>query len=303
MFTKIAIIGTGNVGTWLFKILQNQKNLEVFSFSSRKIETLSQHFDLYIFALKDDIYEDVLQQIPFKMSHAVHTSGSLSQNILAPYSEKFGVLYPYQSITKTDNTLNPYLSKATLVAEEQKSRKAEKEKGERRKEEGGKEEDNGRISLSNFEGVLEGRGNLYIEIPICVEGSDSVFEDLLYQWANSIFNIVHKINEKQRFAMHLAAVFANNFTNAMYEVAYQIFKENDLDWSLIFPLLDNTLEKAKHHAPHLVQTGPAKRGDVSIMEKHCNALNNEDFKILYRMVSKIISKTILNPSVETDNNL
>jgi len=262
MFTRIAIIGTGNIGTWLFQALQNQNNLEVSSFSSRKIEELPTNFDLYIFALKDDVYEDVLQQIPFKMPHAVHTSGSLSQNILAPYSENFGVLYPYQSITN-----------------------AEEEKGV-------KEDDDGRISPSNFEGVPEGRGSLYIEIPICIEASNPTFEEMLYQWANSIFNIVHIINEKQRFAMHLAAVFANNFTNAMYEIAYQIFKENDLDWSLIFPLLENTLEKAKCNAPHTVQTGPAVRGDVSIMEKHCNTLNDDDLKNLYRIVSNIISKSV-----------
>jgi threonine dehydrogenase-like Zn-dependent dehydrogenase len=99
MFTKIAIIGTGNIGTWLLKTLQNQSNLSVVSVSSRKIEMLPQNMDLYIFSLKDDVYETVLQQIPFKMSHAVHTSGSLSQHILAPFAEKFGVVYPYQTIT------------------------------------------------------------------------------------------------------------------------------------------------------------------------------------------------------------
>ena len=264
MFTKIAILGTGNVGTWLFETLKNQNNLEVLLFSSRKIETLPANFDLYVFALKDDVYEDVLKQIPFKMPHALHTSGSLSQNILAPYSEKYGVLYPYQSITNE-----------------------EREKGARRKE-----EDNGRMSPSNFEGVPEGRGSLHIEVPICFEASDLFFESVLFQWTNSTFNLVYKITEEQRFAMHLAAVFANNFTNAMYEVAFQIFKKNDLDWSLIFPLLENTLEKAKHNAPHTVQTGPAARNDVSIMKKHCNTLKDEDLKSLYRIVSNIISKSV-----------
>jgi len=256
MFTKIAIIGTGNVGTWLFKTLQNQSNLHVVSISSRKIETLPKNFDFYIFALKDDIYEVVLLQIAFKMPHAAHTSGSLSQNILAPFAEQYGVLYPYQTIKK---------------------KKREWENGD------------GRISPSNFEGVPKGRSSL-CQIPICIETSDPDFENTLSQWANSTFNSVYKISEKQRFAMHLAAVFASNFTNAMYDVAYQIFKENNLDWSLIFPLLENTLEKAKHNDPHSVQTGPAVRGDTSIMEKHCNALYDESLKNLYRLVSEIIQQ-------------
>ena len=279
MFTKIAIIGTGNIGTWLFKTLQTKGNLSVVSVSSRNMETLPTNLDLYIFALKDDVYETVLQQIPFQMPHAVHTSGSLSQQILAPFAEKVGVVYPYQTITR----------EAEGRKEKGEGRKGEKEKEEKEKGEGKKEAVE--ISPSNFEGVPEGRGSLYIcDVPICIESSDADFEASLFQWANSIFPIVYKINEKQRFAMHLAAVFANNFTNAMYDIAYQIFKENNLDWSLIFPLLENTLEKAKHNNPRLVQTGPAVRCDSSIMKKHCEALKDENLKSLYGIVSKIILK-------------
>jgi len=245
MFTKVAIIGTGNVGTWLFQTLHNN-NVEVVAISSRRIETLPPDFDLYIFAVKDDVYEDVLKQITFRMPHAVHTSGSLSQNILAPYADKFGVIYPYQSIT-------------------------------------------------NYELRIAS-----CEVPVCVEGSDNVFDDLLFHWANSMFGNVHKVNENQRFAMHLAAAFANNFINAMYGIAYDIFKENNLDWSLIFPLLENTLEKVKHQNPKECQTGPAKRGDLSIMEKHCNTLNNEDLVELYKQLSKIIQNS--QPQILTSSN-
>jgi len=243
MFSKIAIIGTGNIGTWLFKTLQTKGNLTVVSVSSRNMETLPPNFDLYIFALKDDVYETVLQQIPFQMPHAVHTSGSLSQQILAPFAEKVGVVYPYQTITREA------------------------------------------VSGVRYEVCGE---QVDCDVPICIESSDADFEASLCQWANTIFPIVYKINEKQRFAMHLAAVFANNFTNAMYGIAYQIFKENHLDWSLIFPLLENTLEKAKDNNPRLVQTGPAVRNDSSIMKKHCEALVDENLKSLYGIVSKII---------------
>jgi hypothetical protein len=252
MFTKIAIIGIGNIGTWLYKTLKTQSNLLVVLISSRNIKTLPIDFDLYIFALKDDVYKEVLLQISFQMSHAVHTSGSLSQQILAPFAYRVGVVYPYQTITRE------------ALGDEQVGKwtcgDGEKEKG------------------------------INYEVPICIEASDSFFEFSLFQWANSIFPIVYKINEKQRFEMHMAAVFANNFTNAMYGIAYQIFKKNNLDWSLIFPLLHNTMEKAKYNDPNLIQTGPAKRGDFSIMDKHCNDLSDEDLKNLYKLVSKIITK-------------
>jgi hypothetical protein len=265
MFTKIAIIGTGNIGTWLFKTLQNQNNLSVISVSGRKIEALPKDFDLYIFALKDDVYQMVLQQIPFKMPHAVHTSGSLSQNILAPFAENFGVVYPYQTIRS---------QKPEVRSQKFESRKQKVESNDEEQ---------------NFT-LLRSYALTFSKAPICIEGSDLGFENDLFHWASSIFDTIKKVNEKQRFAMHLAAVFASNFTNAMYDIAYRIFKENDLDWSLIFPLLENTLEKAKQHEPRSVQTGPASRGDLSIMEKHCNALKNEELKTLYKLISKIIQK-------------
>jgi predicted short-subunit dehydrogenase-like oxidoreductase (DUF2520 family) len=205
---------------------------------------------LYIFALKDDVYEDVLQQISFKMPYAVHTSGSLSQHILAPFAEQFGVVYPYQTI----------LQKA-----EGRKQKAE--------------------NLT----LLRSYALTVSQVPLCIEACNLVFEEALFQWASSIFTTVYKVSERQRFAMHLAAVFANNFTNVMYGIAYQIFKENSVDWSIIFPLLENTLEKAKQNDPRLVQTGPAKRNDITIMNKHCNALHNEKLKTLYKLTSEIIN--------------
>ena len=240
MFTTIAIIGTGNIGTWLLKALLNQEHLTVFAISGRKIEALPTGCDLYIFALKDDVYEDVLKQIPFKMPQVLHTSGSLSQNILAPYSDNFGVIYPYQTIT--ENKMIAASSQPPFLA------------------------------------------------PICIEGCSSEFTATLFQWANTVFEVVCKINEQQRFAMHLAAVFASNFTNAMYGIAYQIFKENYLEWSLIFPLLENTLEKAKQNNPTLVQTGPAMRNDITIMKKHCDILNDDELRNLYSILSVIIQK-------------
>jgi len=265
MFTKIAVIGTGNIGAWLSQVFKNQNNMSYISISGRTIDALTGDCDLYIFALKDDVYDVVLQKIPFKMRQAVHTSGALSQNILSPYAEKFGVLYPYQSIMKGEGRERGQIPLQFIGGVDAKR-------------------------AGWFESVPEGQGSLHIEIPICIEGSDAIFEDALFQWASAIFTSVYKINEKQRFAMHLAAIFANNFTNAMYSIAYQIFKDNNVEWSLIFPLLENTLAKARADDPHLFQTGPAIRNDVSIMEKHCSALPNEELKTLYRLVSKIIQK-------------
>lgn len=231
MFTKIAIIGTGNVGSYFYQTLNNQPNLEVKIFSGRKINELTPDFDLYIFSLKDDIYNIVLQEIPFTLKNAVHTSGSLSKNIFVNYAKNFGVFYPYQTINKN---------------------------------------------------------NLPLNLPICIEGNDENFENSFLNFATNYFPNVIKVTESQRFAMHLAAVFANNFSNAMFGVAYKIFKENNLHWELIFPLLEQTIENAKNHNPTEIQTGPAKRNDQLIIEKHCKELNNNELVDIYKIISQYI---------------
>jgi hypothetical protein len=43
------------------------------------------------------------------------------------------------------------------------------------------------------------------------------------------------MNSRQRLMVHLAAVFANNFSNAQYAIAEMILKENNLSFDLLRP--------------------------------------------------------------------
>lgn len=130
----------------------------------------------------------------------------------------------------------------------------------------------------------------FSKIPIGIEANNH--NDLLFleQFAGLFSNKVSIINSNQRVALHIAAVFACNFTNLMYQKAYKICEENQLDFDFLLPLIQETAEKVKTINPMLAQTGPAKRGDIKTLEKHEKFLENTSFLELYKKLTEEINK-------------
>ena len=88
--------------------------------------------------------------------------------------------------------------------------------------------------------------------------------------------------------MHLAAVFACNMVNHCYHLAEKILADNNLDFSLLYPLIDETTKKAQLMSPFLAQTGPMIRYDQSVMNVQKAMLHDEDMKELYDVMAKSI---------------
>lgn len=129
------------------------------------------------------------------------------------------------------------------------------------------------------------------EIPICIEAQTNEDYALLKQLAKSISDNVHRIDSNQRKALHLAAVFANNFTNHMYHAAQEICEQNKVRFELLHPLIRETAAKALAISPHKAQTGPARRNNDGTIGKQLNQLQNEKLKTIYSLLSKSIQKT------------
>jgi len=103
---------------------------------------------------------------------------------------------------------------------------------------------------------------------------------------------IWEVDSEQRKVLHLAGVFACNFPNYMYTIAEQILKESNLDFNIIKPLIKETAEKVQDMSPERSQTGPAKRNDKDVMEKHNQMLNKyPEYKDIYQLISKEIIKT------------
>ena len=91
--------------------------------------------------------------------------------------------------------------------------------------------------------------------------------------------------------LHMAAVFACNFTNAMYDAASRLLAEDDIPFEVLLPLIDETAAKVHALAPHNAQTGPAVRGDSAVLQNHMTALaSKEDLHAMYALISNYINK-------------
>lgn len=127
------------------------------------------------------------------------------------------------------------------------------------------------------------------EIPIFIESDDASTQKVLVNMAKAVSSRVHTISSEKRKALHVAAVFASNFTNHMLTLGQEVLHSNTLDFELLKPLIVETINKALALGPSNSQTGPARRGDFEILDKHFEFLSNdESVAELYKIISQDI---------------
>ena len=127
-------------------------------------------------------------------------------------------------------------------------------------------------------------------VPIFTEANNADNLEIINSIARKLSEKVYPISSEQRIKLHIAAVFACNFSNHCFRMAHEILEESHLPFDLILPLIDETVEKLKHLTPEQAQTGPAVRNDQNVLEKHLKALENHPEKQeLYRVLSASIS--------------
>lgn len=248
----VTLIGAGNVATWMAQRLRHSGRFPVTQVYSRNIGNASRLAELsgaqaiddvrllnpdnqvFVFALADSAYETLLPQLPFRLPLAFLTSGTVSCQCLKDYADNYGVIYPLQTFTKSQD--------------------------------------------------MSG-----LEVPLCLE-SAFVGDDKALMWdlAWELSPSCYEVSEAQRARMHVAAVFACNFSNAMYQIAYKLLEENNLPFEILLPLLRQTVEKVSQMPPAEAQTGPAVRRDVNVMRAQLAQLDDERLRKLYRMMSEMI---------------
>lgn len=129
-------------------------------------------------------------------------------------------------------------------------------------------------------------------IPICVEANNKDNLEMLSELANQISTEVQVINSEKRKYIHLAAVFANNFTNHLYTISQDILDKKGISLDILKPLIRETAEKALMMNPQTAQTGPAKRNDENITSQHIELLNDKQLYLrIYRLMSESIRQT------------
>jgi len=130
----------------------------------------------------------------------------------------------------------------------------------------------------------------FSKVPIAIEANSSANEKIIFHLANTITQKIYSINSEQRNALHVAAVFANNFSTFMYTQALEICTDYKIDFSILKPLIFETISKLKTHLPHEIQTGPAIRKDQNTLDKHLNTLDKVQHKKIYKTLTKAIQE-------------
>lgn len=129
------------------------------------------------------------------------------------------------------------------------------------------------------------------EVPLLIEANNSDDKTLLMKVASSISDNVSEATSQQRLKLHIAAVFACNFTNHMYVIAEEILNNASLSFNLLHPLLIETANKACTASPLTAQTGPAVRGDRGVINLHIDMLSsNKEQQDIYRKLSESIAE-------------
>ena len=134
----------------------------------------------------------------------------------------------------------------------------------------------------------------YSEVPVFIEASSFEVEGRLKDLAQLLTSRVFVISSEQRIKLHLAAVFACNFTNYLYTLSSEIVTEAELPFDILIPLITETADKIKYLSPLDAQTGPAVRMDQNVISKHLEILNkSEDKKLIYEELTKQIYERYL----------
>jgi predicted short-subunit dehydrogenase-like oxidoreductase (DUF2520 family) len=126
-------------------------------------------------------------------------------------------------------------------------------------------------------------------VPVFFEarGIDDI--SAVYSLALTITSHVYEATQHDRERLHVAGVYACNFTNLMYTMAAELLQNTHIPFSALLPLIDETAAKIHTLAPRDAQTGPARRGDENVMAHHL-ALLDEEKRQLYRLLSDAIRK-------------
>ena len=131
-------------------------------------------------------------------------------------------------------------------------------------------------------------------IPLIITTPDEDIWELLDTIAGQLSSSVYRMTEEQKSNLHVAAVFANNFSNHMLTLAESICNEHQLPFEILKPLILETFSKAILSGPRDSQTGPAIRGDEKTILKHLGLLDNHpELRNVYRVVTESIKKSLV----------
>jgi len=134
-----------------------------------------------------------------------------------------------------------------------------------------------------------GRKLNFCNLPVFIESKSPEVSDVLGDIARSLTAKVCFSDSLERRMLHLAAVFAGNFTNHMLTLGNNLSVKAGFSFEEIKPLVTEVFMKALENGPVASQTGPALRNDKNTLRKHLELLSfDPDLQKIYMDISRSI---------------
>jgi len=131
----------------------------------------------------------------------------------------------------------------------------------------------------------------FSEVSVFIEATDASTLQLAKDIAHAVSTHVYELSSEDRKQLHLAAVFACNFCNHCFALSAELLQKHGLPFSVMYPLINETVSKAMKMPPVQAQTGPAVRGDENVMQKQQQLLADQPLmRDIYRLMSQSIQK-------------
>jgi len=151
-------------------------------------------------------------------------------------------------------------------------------------------------SSADYTGILyplqsftKGREIGFEEVPFLLETMESKALRILKKLCESLSSPYYVVPSRERRAIHVAAVFASNFTNHLIGISESIIKRQGLEFDMLKPLIVEQVNKTLQLGAKAAQTGPAKREDFDTLENHHDFLHyNAQLAEIYRLISQDI---------------
>lgn len=125
------------------------------------------------------------------------------------------------------------------------------------------------------------------QVPFFIEGNTPQVTEMLAGLAGRISDSVTLADSALRHDLHVAAVFACNFVNQLWADADALLRRRGLNIGYLSPLIAATAGKLVDASPADAMTGPARRGDLHVIENHLASLPPE-LAGTYRLLSQRI---------------
>ena len=266
---KLVFLGSGNLATHLSLALKaaGEDIIQIFSRTQEHAQALADKLhcasctsisdirtdaDIYIFSVKDDALPNLISQLSEHLSH--HPSSN-THHPLFLHTAGSVPMSVFPANTPSPITHHPSPNFGVLYP----------------------------MQTFSKDRVVDFR-----EIPCFIEASDDDTLDVIRQLSSKISDHVQEASSDKRKKLHLAAVFACNMVNHCYRLAEKVLEEENIDFSLYQPLIQETANKVRELSPRKAQTGPMVRYDRTIMNAQIALIPDERTRQIYRLMADSI---------------